>query len=57
LSNCKNFFIGAFCGKFETSGYFTYYHSLTVSLHYLVKYKMCKKTITIWWVYQQEFGA
>jgi len=45
LTDCQNFFIGAFCGKFAIKWLLwllKYHYTLTVSLHYLVKYKICK---------------
>ena len=37
-------------------GYYKYHHTLTASLHYLVKYKSVK-FVNIWWRCEQEFEA
>jgi len=42
LTDFQTFFTGTFCEKFVVVSYQTYYHTLTASLHYLVKYQMCE---------------
>jgi len=44
LTDFQNFFTAAFYEKFAVKWLLniTYHHTLTASLHYLVKHKMCK---------------
>jgi len=42
-TDINNYFTGTFCEKFAMSGFEMCHHTVTTSLHYLVKYKIMKK--------------
>jgi len=52
LTDCQKFFTAAFCEKFAVK----WLLNIPPHLNYVATLP-CEKSITIWWIYEQEFGA